>query len=104
VNASIQGRRIDDVFVVPNLAIREGAYVYLSKAQRLQRAAVKIIWQDQQNSLISSGLVTGDMVVTTSLNSSLLGAKVMLAEPLVASPDKRASPKPVTDVKTNSTP
>jgi len=82
VNASIQGRTIEGAIVVPNKALREGNYVFVSQDQTLERRPVSVIWQDDQYALIESGLTTGDIVVTTSLNSTLVGAKVKFANPL----------------------
>jgi len=80
VNASIQGRIIESAFVVPNKALREGNYVFVAKDERLSRTPVVVTWQDDVNALIESGLNPGDLVVTTSLNSSLAGAKVKLSQ------------------------
>jgi len=82
VNASIQGRTVEGAIVVPNKALREGNYVFVSQDQTLERRPVSVIWQDDQYALIESGLTTGDIVVTTSLNSTLVGAKVKFANPL----------------------
>lgn len=80
VNATIKGRIVEDVFVVPNKSLREGNYVFVVKNERLERTPVVVTWQDDQNALIESGLSAGDLVVTTSLNSTLAGAKVKLSE------------------------
>mgnify|MGYP005988897125 CR=1 FL=1 len=78
VNAQVQGQTLDNVMVVPNKSIREGSYVFVSVDNILERTPVKIAWQDDQNALIETGLNTGDLVVTTSLNSTLAGATVKL--------------------------
>ncbi|RBP49691.1 efflux RND transporter periplasmic adaptor subunit [Arenicella xantha] len=80
VTARIQGRTVNNAIVIPNKALREGSYVFVSQDLRLQRKPVKVIWQDDQNALIESGIESGDLVVTTSLNSTLAGAKVKLSE------------------------
>lgn len=86
VNATIQGRTIDDIVVIPNKAIREGNYVFVSEDLRLVRKPVTIAWQDDRNALINSGLQAGDLVVTTSLNSTLAGAKVKFSDNTLVSP------------------
>ena len=78
VSARIQGRTVDDVYVIPNKSIREGGYVYVVREGKLAKANVSILWQDDQNALISSGISDGELVVTTSLNSTLTGAKAKL--------------------------
>ncbi len=102
VNANIQGRTVESAMVVPNKALREGNYVFVSQDQRLERRPVTVIWQDDQNALIESGLNAGDLVVTTSLNSTLAGAKVKFsdslstepAEALAENPNAEDSPEP----------
>ena len=80
VNATIKGQTLENVVVIPNKALREGSYVFVSQDKTLVRTPVSVAWQDDQNALIESGLNTGDLVVTTSLNSTLAGAKVKLPE------------------------
>jgi len=84
VNATIQGRTIDNIMVVPNKAIREGSYVFVSEDLKLVRKPVTIAWQDDQNALIENGLDENDLVVITSLNSTLAGAKVKLSDDVVS--------------------
>ena len=79
VSARIQGRIVDDVFVIPNKSIREGSYLYVVREQKLAKQSIDILWQDDQNALINSGISDGELVVTTSLNSTLAGARAKLA-------------------------
>ncbi|MCH2191445.1 MAG: efflux RND transporter periplasmic adaptor subunit [Gammaproteobacteria bacterium] len=76
VNASVQGRSLDQVITVPNKSLREGSYVFTSQDKKLVRTPITLSWQDDQNAVIESGLTEGDIVVTTSLNSTLAGASV----------------------------
>ena len=78
VSARIQGRTIENVFVIPNKSIREGRYVYTVRDGKLAKQSISILWQDDQNSLIGDGLNNGELVVTTSLNSTLAGANAKL--------------------------
>ena len=80
VNAQIQGRTVENVIVVPNKSIREGSYTYIVEDERLKKQAIDYLWQDDENTLIRSGLDVGTLVVTTSLNSTLAGAKARLPE------------------------
>ena len=75
VSAQIQGRSVDDVFVIPNKSIREGSYIYAIEDESLTKRSIDILWQDDQNALVNSGISEGELVVTTSLNSTLAGAK-----------------------------
>lgn len=80
VNATIKGQILHDVVVIPNKALREGSYVFVAQDNILVRRPVVVAWQDDQNALIETGLELNDLVVTTSLNSTLAGAKVKLPE------------------------
>mgnify|MGYP005737001243 FL=1 len=86
MNARIQGRTVENAFVIPNKALREGSYVFAADDLKLVRVPVKVLWQDDQNALIESGLEAGRLVVTTSLNSTLAGAKEKLSDPSLAQP------------------
>lgn len=79
VSARIEGRAIDNVFVIPNKSIREGSYVYAVRDGKLTKLGINIIWQDDQNALVNEGLELNEQVVTTSLNSTLAGASAKLA-------------------------
>jgi len=80
VSARIQGRTVEDVFVIPNKSIREGSYVYTVRDGKLAKQSIKVLWQDDQNALIGDGIQAGELVVTTSLNSTLAGASAKLGD------------------------
>jgi hypothetical protein len=90
VSARIQGRTIENVFVIPNKSIREGSYVYAVRDGKLAKQSINILWQDDQNALIDGGINDGELVVTTSLNSTLAGASAKLG-------DDTATASPATD-------
>ena len=78
VNARIQGRDVDEVFVIPNKSIREGSYIYVVRDTKLAKLSIDILWQDDKNALVSQGINDNELVVTTSLNSTLAGARAKL--------------------------
>ncbi len=78
VSARIEGQTIDNVYVIPNKSVREGSYIYAVRDGKLAKLYITILWQDDQNVLISDGINEGELIVTTSLNSTLTGAKVKL--------------------------
>lgn len=80
VSARIEGRTVDNVFVIPNKSVREGSYVYVVRNGKLAKQSVNIVWQDDQNALVTQGIQEQELVVTTSLNSTLAGASAKLAE------------------------
>lgn len=103
VNARIQGRVVENAMVIPNKALREGSYVFISSELTLERRAVRVIWQDDENALIESGINVGDLVVTTSLNSTLAGAKVKLSDS-PSRPDVESNGSDTTIVNTAEAP
>lgn len=80
VSARIQGRTVENVFVIPNKSIREGSYVYVVRDGKLAKQSISILWQDDQNALIDDSIRNGEQVVTTSLNSTLAGASAKLGD------------------------
>jgi RND family efflux transporter MFP subunit len=88
VSARIEGRTIENIFVIPNKSIREGSYVYAVREGKLAKQSIDILWQDDQNALISDGVEIDELVVTTSLNSTLAGASAKLATEPEANTDK----------------
>lgn len=76
VDALIVGRTIKDVVVVPNESVREGNSLFVAEDGRLARKLVDILWQDDKNTLIRSGISQGDQVVTTALSTTVSGARV----------------------------
>jgi NADH dehydrogenase/NADH:ubiquinone oxidoreductase subunit G len=80
VSARIQGRSIENVFVIPNKSIREGSYVYTVRDGKLAKQSIKILWQDDKNALIGEGILDGELIVTTSLNSTLAGASAKFGD------------------------
>jgi len=82
VNATIIGRSLSNVITVPNKSLREGSYVFTSVNNKLVRTPVTLSWQDDKNGVVESGLSEGEIVVTTSLNSTLVGASVKFQNPI----------------------
>ncbi|MFQ3247220.1 MAG: RND family efflux transporter MFP subunit [Arenicella sp.] len=106
VSARIQGRTIENVFVIPNKSIREGRYVYAVRDGKLAKQSINILWQDDQNALASDGIENGELVVTTSLNSTLAGASAKFGNDDEPNKPEDSKAKPaaasVVDTKTES--
>lgn len=78
VTAKIRGRDLKGVFLIPNKALYQGSYVYVVEDDVIKRRGVTLAWQDSETSVISEGLASGEIVVTTPLNDSISGTKVQL--------------------------
>lgn len=74
VNARITGRIAENIFVIPNNSIREGKYVFLFANQQLNKQNINIVWQDQNNSIVSN-ISSDDQVVLTNLGGVADGTK-----------------------------
>ena len=77
VRARIQGRTLNDVFVLPRAALREGSQVLIvDESSHLQRKTVSVAWSDEERVVISEGLEEGDVVTLTSLSIAASGTLV----------------------------
>jgi len=78
VTARIQGRTLEDVFVLPRAALREGDDVLIvDEDSRLQRRTVNVVWSDTDHVVIDEGLEDGDVVTLTSLSIAAGGTPVL---------------------------
>lgn len=76
VTAEIRGNLVEDALVIPNRAIYQGSYVYISDNNILQRKDIKIAWQNDKYALIEEGLEAGEQLVLTSLGQVTSGISV----------------------------
>ena len=79
VTARITGRTLSDVFVIPTKSIYQGSYVYIVENGLLQRRAIDIAWSDTNDTLVASGLETGDQLVLTTLGQVTSGVPVSIS-------------------------
>ena len=79
VTASIEGRRLEDVIVIPSSTVYQGSYVYVVEDGTLQRREVEIAWSDIDRAIIATGLASGDELVTTLLGQVTSGTAVAIA-------------------------
>ena len=77
VQASVAGKTLDNVFVIPRSTLREDRQVLLvDEFGTLQNRDVKVEWKDAEVAVISEGLKPGDVLALTSLGSVTNGMKV----------------------------
>ncbi len=89
VTADIEGRKLDNVIVVPTSAIYQGSYVYVVDDGLLQRRSIDIAWKDSDEAIVASGLEAGDDLVVTVLGQVTSGTPVRVAG--TDSPDRNAA-------------
>lgn len=77
VEAQIDGRFFENVFVVPRQALRQGAQVWtVNQENRLQRKPVEILYKGKDVVYVKGGLANGDNVVLSQLDIAVEGMKV----------------------------
>lgn len=82
--AKITGKVLDEVILVPNASVYQGAYVYLVEDRDgqsyIKRQPVNVQWRNAELSLIDSGLHAGQRLVTTLLGQVTSGTRVKVKE------------------------
>ncbi|MGK2927873.1 MAG: efflux RND transporter periplasmic adaptor subunit [Lysobacterales bacterium] len=80
VRAEIQGRRVEDVVVLPRSVLRPDDTVLIADEERkLAVRAVTVARSEPRNVYISSGIRAGELVVTTSLDAPIPGIQLAIA-------------------------
>lgn len=74
VGVELGGLRLEEVFVLPRRALREGNTVWLlNEEQRLTIRPVKVVREEREIVLVDGGLAAGDRVVLTDLAGAAQG-------------------------------
>ncbi len=77
VKANIYGRVADNVFKIPARSLVDGAFVYtIDSENHIHKKSVSVIQHREENVLVSSGLVAGDKLCTSSLDYFFEGMQV----------------------------
>jgi len=77
---TIPGRVLEQVFVVPREAVSFTSTVYVVKDGRLHTRKVEVAREEEDMTVITGGLVPGDVVITTRLENPLENALVRIVE------------------------
>jgi multidrug efflux pump subunit AcrA (membrane-fusion protein) len=68
VQAAIEGRRLDSVYVIPRYALRGSKTVYLvTEENTLVSRSVEIVKSDEARVVLSGGLGAGDRIATSPI-------------------------------------
>jgi len=74
VEAMIEGKTLDDVYVVPRKLLRENDFLLLvDKDNYLTRKSVDIVWQTDESIVVRGGLEAGDRLCLTNVPYALEG-------------------------------
>jgi RND family efflux transporter MFP subunit len=76
VEARIQGRLLEKVFVLPRAAINQNQRVLLVEDDVLVARVVEPLWRDEQSVIVAAGLAAGELLNLTPLGALANGARV----------------------------
>jgi RND family efflux transporter MFP subunit len=95
VRATIEGRRVENVFAIPRSALHDGQYVWIMNGKgRLDIRAVRTVWKDRETALISEGVREGERLVVSALTAPVPGLRLVDAESeAAATDDARGQPE-----------
>ncbi len=87
VEAEIEGQQLSDVVVIARAALRAGGEVLVVDDQnRLEGRTVEVVWSDERNAVVGTGLDAGDQLVLTPLGSGMQGVEVKVRNISAAGP------------------
>ena len=74
VEAEIQGKTLEDVFVVPRKLLRENDFLLMvDKENYLERKSVQLAWQTDDVIVVNGGVAAGDLLCLTEVPFALEG-------------------------------
>jgi RND family efflux transporter MFP subunit len=81
VEASLEGRTLTGVFVLPSLALRENSTVWLMNAEgKLEIREITLIHQEKGRVLVREGLQAGEKLVLTNIAGAAAGMRLRPAK------------------------
>lgn len=80
VELEIIGRALDNVILLPRVALRENDTVWTVQNATLDIRPVAVAWRDTETVLVEGGLEAGDLVVTSELATPIQNMPVTLAQ------------------------
>jgi len=81
VRCRIQGKRFDDVYVLPRHLVHSGNRVYVVKDGRLEIRQVSVLRKFNDQVFVESGLMPGDHIVSSPLPGAYEGMAVTVKPP-----------------------
>ncbi len=87
VTAQIEGKHLTDALVIPTSSLYQGTFVYVVVDGKLQRKTVSLLFQTPTESVVRTGLQSGDQVVTSPLGQVTTGTRVAAINPSMNSKD-----------------
>ena len=79
VTASLSGRQLVDARIIPVQTIYQNSFLYVAEEGALARRPVEVIWQNESEALIASGVEFGEDIVLTPLGQVSSGMPIRIA-------------------------
>ena len=87
VDAEITGITLANAFIIDTRYVYEGDQVITFNKGVLTRKNVNVIWRNAEHTIVDSGLLIDDQIVTTPLNSVVSGTKAKVIETTAGNKD-----------------
>ncbi|MDD5758908.1 MAG: efflux RND transporter periplasmic adaptor subunit [Desulfobulbaceae bacterium] len=82
VNAKIEGKKLKDVFALPRAALKDDKSVLLVTAENTLRIQpVSVLWKNNEQVYIDSGLQSGDQIIVSQVAAPLEGMPLIINGP-----------------------
>ena len=75
LQADIKGQLLTSVFVIPRSVLRSDGKVFVLEDGSLNERQVNLLWEDDNNAVVTAGLEAGDLLVLDALGSVVPGTK-----------------------------
>ena len=79
VSAKLAGKLLTEALVIPTKSIYQGSYVYIVNEGVLKRREIELLWKNETDAVIKSGINEGDELVITALGQVSSGTRVMIS-------------------------
>jgi len=92
VEAEIEGRALEDVFVIPRTALRENQYLLIiDRENKIDRRTVDVVWSDGDEIVVRENLTQGEVLCVSAIQFAVQGMAVSATIDGVA-PERRMRP------------
>lgn len=81
VEAKIVGRELTNAHIIPRSALRAGNMVFLIKDGNLEVRQVNVVHSSPERAIISTGLETDELVITSPIRNAVQGMALRAVEP-----------------------
>lgn len=81
VTAAIDGRKLDNIIVIPRTALRGEDKVYLAEGDTLFIKTVNVMSSNRNEAILDSGIEIGDAVITSPIRGVADGMKIQVVKP-----------------------